>query len=69
MRLIEFTGVKGGGLWVNPAQILYVGLPDGAGSSMYGENNVRHTTKLYFAQGSHIEVKEALADVVAKLEA
>lgn len=69
MKLIEFSALKGGPLWVNPDLVLYVGLPDGAGASMYGDNNVRASTRLYFAQGSNIEVKESLAEVVARLSA
>jgi len=69
MKLIEFAAVKGGPLWVNPDLVLFVGLPDGAGASMYGDNNVRTSTRLYFAQGTHVEVKENLADVVARLGA
>jgi hypothetical protein len=67
MKLIEFASAKGGVIWVNPSQVLYVGLPEGAGASMYGDNNVRAVTRLHFAQGASVEVREALADVVARL--
>jgi hypothetical protein len=67
MRLIEFASAKGGIVWVNASQVLYVGLPEGAGSSMYGDNNIRAVTKLHFAQGASVEVREPLADVVARL--
>ena len=69
MRLIEFTAAKGGPLWVNPGLVLYVGLPDGAGTSMYGDSNVRTSTRLHFGQGLVLEVKEGLAEVVARLSA
>jgi hypothetical protein len=69
MKLIEFSAVKGGPIWVNPALVLYVGLPDGAGSSMYGDNNVRTSTRLHFTQGSSIEVKEGPSEVVSRLTA
>jgi hypothetical protein len=67
MRMIALTGVKGGVVWVNPAQVLYVALPDGAGASMYGDNNNRAGSRLFFAQGAHLEVREALDDVAARL--
>jgi hypothetical protein len=65
--MIELSGVKGGAVWVNPEQVLYVGLPEGATSSMYGDNNSRTGTRLFFAQGGHLEVREALEEVVARL--
>ena len=67
VRLIEFASAKGGIVWVNAGQVLYVALPEGASSSMYGDTNVRAVTRLHFAQGTTIEVREALADVVARL--
>ncbi|HUO11735.1 MAG TPA: hypothetical protein VMU37_03175 [Caulobacteraceae bacterium] len=67
MKLIELTGVKGATVWVNPAHLLWVGLPDGVQSSMYGQNNARAATRLYFAHGEQLEVKEAVLDVVARL--
>ena len=65
--MIELSALKGGAVWVNPDQVLYVGLPEGAGSSMYGDNNNRTGTRLYFAQGGHLEVREALEQVVARM--
>ena len=67
--MIELSGVKGGAVWVNPGQVLYVALPEGPASSMYGDNNNRAGTRLYFAQGAHLEVREALEEVVARLNA
>jgi hypothetical protein len=67
--MIEFSGLKGGAVWVNPGQVLYCALPEGAASSMYGDNNNRAGTRLYFAQGAHLEVRETLDEVVARLNA
>jgi hypothetical protein len=67
MRMIELSTVKGAAVWVNPAQVLYLGPPDGAGSSMYGDNNIRAGARLVFAQGAPLEVRETLDDVVARL--
>ena len=67
MRMIELSGVKGGVVWVNPAQVLYLGLPDGAGASMYGGNNNRARTRLFFAQGAHLDVLDAPDDVAAQV--
>jgi hypothetical protein len=67
--MIELTAVKGGATWVNPAQVQYVGLPDAAASSMYGDNNNRAGARLYFAQGAHLEVRELLDDVMTRLNA
>jgi hypothetical protein len=67
--MIELSGVKGGAVWVNPGQVLYVGLPEGPASSMYGDNNNRAGTRLHFAQGAHLDVREALEEVVARLNA
>jgi hypothetical protein len=50
--MIELSALKGGALWVNPDQVLYVGLQEGAGSSMYGDNNTRTGARLFFAQGA-----------------
>ena len=70
MKLIELTGAKGATVWVNPELLLWVGRPDGSQSSMYGDNNARSAaTTLHFAQGDHLEVKEAVAEVVARLTA
>jgi len=70
MRLIELTGAKGATVWVNPDLLMWVGLPDGgAQSSMYGDNNARTLTRLRFSSGEQLEVKESLADVVARLTA
>jgi len=63
--MIELTVVKGGAVWVNPAQLQYVALPDAAASSMYGDSNNRAGARLYFAQGVHLDVRESPADVVA----
>jgi hypothetical protein len=68
MRLIELTHVKGGKIWVNPSQLLYVCLAGDGGGSMYGDNNVTTSTKLNFVHGFSIEVKETLADVVARID-
>jgi len=67
--MIELSGLKGGAVWVNPGQVLYCGLPEGPASSMYGDSNNRAGTRLYFAQGAHLEVREALEEVVARLNA
>jgi hypothetical protein len=67
MRMVELSGVKGGAVWVNPAQVLYLGLPESAGATMYGDNNSRASTRLVFAQGAHLEVREPLDEVVARL--
>jgi hypothetical protein len=67
MKLIEFADVKGAKVWVNREQVLYVGLPDGGQSSMYGDSHQRAATRLHFAHGEHLEVKEALAEVVQRL--
>ena len=67
--MIELTAAKGGNVWVNPAQLQYVALPDAAASSMYGDNNSRTGSRLYFAQGGHLDVRESPADVVALLNA
>jgi hypothetical protein len=70
MRLIELTVVKGATVWVNPDLLLWVGLPEGgAQSSMYGDNNTRTCTRLRFSSGEQLEVRETLADVVARLTA
>jgi hypothetical protein len=67
--MIELSGLKGGAVWVNPGQVLYCSPPEGAGSTMYGDNNNRAGTRLYFAQGAHLDVREALGEVVARLNA
>ena len=70
MRLVEFTAAKGGAVWVNPDLVIYVGAAETAsasGSSMYGGNNVRNATRLFFSQGPGLDVKENVADVVARL--
>jgi hypothetical protein len=67
VKLVELTGLKGGAVWVNPELLLWVGPPDGVQSSMYGDNNARACTRLHFAHGEHLEVKEAVLDVVARL--
>jgi hypothetical protein len=69
MRMIELSGVKGGVVWVNPAQVLYAGLPDNAGGTMYGDNNNRAGTRLFFPHGATLEVREPLDDVAARLNA
>jgi hypothetical protein len=65
--MVEFASAKGGIVWVNAAQVLWAAPPDGASSSMYGDNNVRAVTRLFFGQGITLEVRETLADVVARL--
>ena len=67
MKLIEFTGVKGGAVWVNPGQVLYVTPPEAAGASMYGDNNARAASRLHLSQGATLDLRDALADVVARL--
>jgi hypothetical protein len=69
VRLIELTGTKGDSVWVNPELLLWLGVPDGVQSSMYGRNNTRACTRLHFAHGEHLEVSEALLEVVARLSA
>ena len=67
MKMVELTAVKGGGtIWVNPALVLYVSPPDGAGSSMYGDNNQRAAAKVHFAQGAVLEVRESPAEVASR---
>jgi hypothetical protein len=67
MRMIELKAAKGGAVWVNPAQVLYAALPDGAASSMYGDNNNMLGTRLHFVQGAYLDVREMLDVVVARL--
>jgi len=67
--MIELTAVKGGAVWVNPAQVQYVGLPDAGGASMYGDNNNRASSRLFFAQGAHLDVREAPTEVAALMSA
>ena len=69
MKLIDFTDVKGAAVWVNPELLLWVGLPDGVQSSMYGDSGGRASTRLHFARGEHLEVTEALSEVVSRLSA
>ena len=66
MKLINLTDMKGAAVWVNPELLLWVGPPDSAQSSMYGDSG-RASTRLHFAKGEHLEVKEALPEVVARL--
>jgi hypothetical protein len=67
MKLIEFANAKGGIVWVNAAQVLWVAPPEGAGASLYGDSNVRAVTRLHFGQGASVEVRESLAAVVQRL--
>jgi hypothetical protein len=67
--LIGLTGVKGGAVWVNPAQVLYVGASDGAETSMYGANNNRAGARLHFTQGAYLDVREGPEDTAARLGA
>jgi hypothetical protein len=67
LKLVEFASAKGGAVWVNGAQVLWAAPPEGASSSMYGDSNVRTVTRLHFAQGITLEVRESLADVVQRL--
>jgi hypothetical protein len=67
VRMIQLKGAKGGAVWVNPSQVLYAALPDNAASSMYGDNNNMLGTRLHFVQGAHLDVREMLEDVVARL--
>lgn len=69
MKLINLTDMKGAAVWVNPELLLWVGLPEGGQSSMYGDTSGRSSTRLHFAKGEHLEVKEALPEVVARLNA
>jgi hypothetical protein len=69
MKMIELATTKGAAVWVNPDQVVFAGLPDGAGTSMYGDNNVRAATRLHFAHGAHLDVREELAEVIARLGA
>ncbi|HWA63768.1 MAG TPA: hypothetical protein VG939_20500 [Caulobacteraceae bacterium] len=71
MKLVELTAVKGGPVWVNAGLVLYVSGPDGAagGANMYGDNNVRTSSRVWFGQGASLEVKEAVGEVVARLGA
>jgi hypothetical protein len=67
VRMIQLKSAKGGAVWVNPTHVLYAALPDTAASSMYGDNNNTLGTRLHFAQGAHLDVREVLEDVVARL--
>ena len=70
MTLVELTNVKGGAVWVNASQLLYICVAGGSnGGSMYGDSNVSTSTRLNFVQGTSIEVKEPLTDVLARLGA
>ena len=69
MKLIELTAVKSGGpVWVNASQVLYVGAAEAAagGASMYGDNNVTPSSRLCFAQGASLEVKEPVSEIIAR---
>lgn len=69
MPLVELTGVKGEAVWVNPSWVVCITAVGGGGGSMYGDNNVRTSTKLTFAHGTSVEVKDAAADVASRLSA
>ncbi|MGA0601353.1 hypothetical protein ACO2Q3_11685 [Caulobacter sp. KR2-114] len=66
MKLVELTAVKGGPLWVNAALVLYVAGAEAAGASLYGDNNVRTSSRLWFAQGVSLEVKESVGEIVER---
>ena len=67
MKLIEFANAKGGVVWVNASQVLWAAPPEGASASMYGDNNARAVTRLHLTQGVTLDLRDALADVVARL--
>jgi hypothetical protein len=69
MKMVEFATAKGAAVWVSPEQVLYVSAAAGAGggASMYGANNVSTATRLHFGHGEFLDVQEAPADVVSRL--
>lgn len=68
MSFVQLTGVKGEAIWVNAHWVMFVAAHGpGAGGSMYGDNNVRSSTKVQFVQEATVEVKETVADVISRL--
>ena len=69
MKLVELTDMKGGALWLNAGQLLYVCPAAGAGGSLYGDSQAVASTRVHFVNGASIEVRQPLAEVVARLGA
>jgi hypothetical protein len=67
MTLVRLSSAKGAAVWVNAQHVLYVGPPEGGTSDMYGGNNVRSGAKIYFAQGTTLDVRETPEEAAAHL--
>jgi hypothetical protein len=67
MKMIELKTPKGGTVWVNPGQVLYIAQPESAESTMYADSRERQGAKLFFVQGTNLEVRESPAEVVSRI--
>jgi hypothetical protein len=65
MKLVQFTGAKGAPLWISPAQVTHVVGQESGEGSMYGSNNAKTGARIFLAGGSHLDVRQAVDEVVA----
>lgn len=70
MKLVRLTGVKGGIVWVTASQVTHLGALESGENSLYGSNNTsKAATRLQFAGGEHVDVREPADEVAALLDA
>jgi hypothetical protein len=69
MSLVRLTGVKGSPVWVATGQVTHVAALETSENSLYGSSNSKAATRVRFAGGEHLDVREAAEDVAGLLSA
>ena len=66
--MVKLTGLKGGVVWVSAGQVTHLAALEASGSSLYGSNNSPSTTRLQFAGGEFLDVREPAEEVATLLD-
>ena len=67
--MVRLTGVKGAPVWVSAGQVTHLSALESSENSLYGSSNTRAATRLEFAGGEHLDVREPAEDVAGLLGA
>lgn len=69
MTMVRLTGVKGAPVWVSALQVTHVSALESSENRLYGSSNTTATTRLLFAGGEHLDVREPAEEVAGLLDA
>jgi hypothetical protein len=69
VTLVRLTGVKGAPVWVAAGQVTHLAALESSENSLYGSSNTKAATRIEFASGEHLDVREPAEEVASLLDA